>query len=43
MADKLKYIPNDDRQNYPFGRLQSVVEMFGNTTCTPKIKCIERP
>ena len=29
MADKLMYIPNDDTQNYHFGRLQSVVETFG--------------
>ena len=26
MADKLNYIHNDDTQNYPFGRLQLVVE-----------------
>ena len=26
MADKLINIPNDDNQNYPFGKLQIVVE-----------------
>ena len=26
MADKVMYIPNDDTQNYPFCRLQLVVE-----------------
>ena len=26
MADKLNYIPNDDTLNYPFCRLQLVVE-----------------
>ena len=35
MPDKLKYITNDDRQNYPSGRLHLVVEMFVNSTCTP--------
>ena len=25
MVDKLMYIPNDDKQNYPFFRLQLVV------------------
>ena len=28
MADKWMYIPNDDSQNYPFCRLQLVVESF---------------
>ena len=32
MADNLKYIPNDDTQNYPFCRLQLVVESFGHST-----------
>ena len=32
MADKLMYISNDDTQNYPFSRLQLVVEMFGHST-----------
>ena len=32
MADKLIYIPNDDAQNYPVCRLQSMVEMFGHST-----------
>ena len=26
MVDKLMYIPNDNKQNYPFYRLQLVVE-----------------
>ena len=30
MADKLMYIPNDNKQNYPFCRLQLVVETFGH-------------
>ena len=30
MADKLMYIPNDDKQNYPFCILQLVVEMLGH-------------
>ena len=29
MTDKLMYIPNNETQNYPFGRLQFVVETFG--------------
>ena len=28
MADKLMYIPNDYTQNFPFCRLQLVVETF---------------
>ena len=32
MGDKLMYIPNDDTQNYPFCRLQLVVEMYGHST-----------
>ena len=28
MDDKLMYIPNDDKQNYPFCRLQLVVGTF---------------
>ena len=28
MANKLKNIPNDDTQNYPFCRLQLVVKTF---------------
>ena len=32
MADKLSYIPNDNTYNYPFCRLQLVVEMFGHST-----------
>ena len=32
MADKLLYIPNDDKQNYHFFSLQLVVETFGKLT-----------
>ena len=32
IADKLIYISNDDTQNYPFCRLQSVVETFEHST-----------
>ena len=32
MADKLMYIPDDDTQNYPFCRLQLVIETFGHST-----------
>ena len=32
MADKFMYIPNDDTQNYPFRRLQLVVETFRHST-----------
>ncbi len=32
IADKLKYIPNDDTQYYPFYRIQLVVESFGQST-----------
>ena len=32
MADKLMYISNDDRQNYPFCLLQLVVETFEHNT-----------
>ncbi len=35
MPDKLKYIPNDDTQNYPFSRLQSVIKTFEQV---PKVK-----
>ena len=31
-ADILLYTPNDDTQNYPFYRLQLVVETFGHST-----------
>ena len=34
MADKCMYIPNDDAQNYPFCRLQIVVETFGQNEPT---------
>ena len=32
MADKIIYFPNDARQNYPFCKLQLVVETFGHST-----------
>ena len=32
MADKLMYNPNDDTQNYPFGRLTLVAKMFEHST-----------
>ena len=32
MANKFMNLPNDDAQNYPFFRLQSVVETFGHST-----------
>ena len=35
MTDKLMYIPNEDTQNYPFCRLQLVVETFGHSTSEP--------
>ena len=31
MADKLKYNPNNDTQNYPFCRLQLVDQAFGHS------------
>ena len=31
MADKLMYLLNDDTQNYPFYRLQLVVETIGHS------------
>ncbi len=36
MTDKLMYIPNDDTQNYPFSRLQLLVQTFGHST-----KCVQ--
>ena len=32
MADKLMYIPKDDKQNYPICRLKSVIETFEHST-----------
>ena len=32
MVDKMIYIPNDDAQNYPFCRLQIVVNLLGLDT-----------
>ncbi len=32
MADKLMYIPNNNKQNYFFCRLQLVVKTFGHST-----------
>ena len=37
MAGILKYIPNDDTHEYPFRRLQLVVETFGHSTKVPKV------
>ena len=34
MADKLMYIPNHGKQNYPFCVLQLVVETLGHSTKT---------
>ena len=31
MHDELKYIPYDDKTNYPFSRVQLVVETFGHS------------
>ena len=36
MADELMYIHNDDTQNYPFCRLQLVVETFENFNKSPQ-------
>ena len=36
MADKLMYIPNNDKQNYPFWELKLVVEKFGHSTLWTK-------
>ena len=33
MAVKFMYIPNDETQNYPFYRVQLVVETFGYLFC----------
>ena len=35
MADKLMYIPYGDTHNYPFSRLQLVVERFGHSLNKP--------
>ena len=32
IANKLMYIPNDDKQNYPFCTLELMVKMFGYAT-----------
>ena len=32
MSDKLKYVPSDDTQNYPFCRFKLVVETFKHLT-----------
>ena len=41
MVDKLIYIPNDDPKNYPFCRLQLVVETFGHSTKLTNQKSIK--
>ena len=38
MADNLLYIPNDDTQNYPFCRLQLVVEILDTQLNKPSTK-----
>ena len=38
MADKLTYIPNDATQNYPFCRLELVVETFEKPTNQNSLK-----
>ena len=38
MDDRLMYIPNANAQNYPFGRLQLVVETFGLDKPTNQIQ-----
>ena len=43
MADKLKYITNAYTQNYPFCRLQLVVEKLGYSTCTNQSKLNKIP
>ena len=35
IADKLTYIPNDDTQNYPFCKLQLVVENLNTHLIEP--------
>ena len=35
MADKLMYIPNDEKQNYPFCRVQGTNQSRSNKT--PKV------
>ena len=35
MADKLMYIPNDEKQNYPFSRLKLMIEMFEHSINQP--------
>ena len=35
MADKMLYIPNDDKQNAPFCRLQLIVQTFGHSINKP--------
>ncbi len=38
MADKLMYIPNADIQNYPFCRLQLVIESLNTQLNVPTTK-----
>ena len=38
MSDKLKYIPIDDSQNYPFTKLKLLVETFEYSTRSDKSK-----
>ena len=44
MADKFMYIPNDNKQNYPFCRIKLVVETFGDSTkWAHQSKCNKSP
>ena len=43
MADKLKYITNDDTQNYNFCRLHLVIETFGNQSKFTKNSKVVKP
>ncbi len=43
MNDKFMYISNDDAQNYPFWRLQLLIETFGHWTKWPNQNSIKVP
>ena len=48
MADKFMYIPNDDTQNYPFCKIQLMVETFGQLNeptnqCSNKVLKVFKP
>ena len=42
MADKLKYIPNDDTKNYPFRILKLVVEIFRHQPIKIQLKLLSQ-